>query len=68
MKDYEGKAYDFMFLRLNDIMIKQRWFENKKWEDFGGRWFGKLQYQHDLFCEQLKNPWFKFLGWKLEAK
>jgi hypothetical protein len=64
MRDWEGKAYDFIILWSNFI-FRQRWFDYSRWGDFDGTWLPKGWYNVENLLEQLRNPWYKFFWWRI---
>jgi hypothetical protein len=63
MKDWFGKAYDYIVQTLGNLIIKQKWTDYKKWTDFTeGRWITPEILKEAI---QYSNPPYKFFVWWL---
>ena len=65
MKDWLGRAWDFVVQGIGGLIVRQRWTDYKQWTDFGGSWLSKTDYQSVDLIEELKNPPYKFFWWWL---
>ncbi len=41
MRDWIGKAWDFLIQAVGGLVVIQRWTDYKQWTDFGGSWLSK---------------------------
>jgi hypothetical protein len=65
MKDWLGKAWDFVVQSIGNLIVKQRWSDYKQWTDFGGSWLAKIDYKLINLNEKIRNPSYKFFWWWL---
>jgi hypothetical protein len=65
MKDWLGKAWDFLMQGLGSLVVRQRWTDYKQWGDFEGSWLPKVEYKSVDLKEEIKNPNYKFFWWWL---
>jgi len=63
MKEWLGKAYDYLYIKSGGFGIPNRWTKYKSWQDFMyGRWFPVPELE---LLESWSDPEHKFLWWKL---
>jgi len=61
MKDWFGKAYDYLAQTLGSLIIKQKWTDYKKWTDFyNGKWCSPEMFET---IEGYEEPQYKFFWW-----
>jgi len=65
MRDWFGRAWDFVVKSIGGLAINQRWVDYKRWTDFGGSWFPKAYYQLAGHDERFRKPLHKFFWWWL---
>jgi len=65
MRDWLGKAWDFLIQGVGGLIVKQRWTDYKRWTDFGGSWLFKAEYRWVVVNEEIRNPNYKFFWWWL---
>jgi hypothetical protein len=65
MKDWLGKAWDFLIQGVGSLIVRQKWTDYKQWTDFGGFWLFKAEYRWVVSNERIQNPSYKFFWWWL---
>jgi hypothetical protein len=65
MRDWLGRAWDFLMQTAGSLIARQRWTDYKRWTDFGGSWLPKVEYKLVDLNEGIKNPSYKFFWWWL---
>jgi hypothetical protein len=65
MRDWLGKAWDFLMQTVGSLIVEQRWTDYKRWTDFGGSWLPKVEYKSVELNKEIKNPSYKFFWWWL---
>jgi hypothetical protein len=65
MKDWLGKAWDFVVQSIGGLIARQRWTDYKQWSDFGGSWLSKVEYSTANLVKEFRNPSYKFFWWWL---
>jgi hypothetical protein len=65
MKDWLGRAWDFVVQSLGGQIARQRWTDYKQWTDFSGSWLAKVEYKSIDLNEEIRNPSYKFFWWWL---
>ena len=65
MRDWFGRAWDFVVKSIGGLAINQRWVDYKRWTDFGGSWLPKAGYQLAGYDERFRKPSHKFFWWWL---
>jgi len=63
MKDWFGKAYDYLVQTLGSLIIRQRWTDYKRWTDFtDNKWITPEILKEVI---QYSNPPYRFFNWWL---
>jgi len=63
MKDWFGKAYDYLVQSLGNLIVPQKWTDYKKWTDFSdGKW---ITLETLRTIGNYANPSYKFFWWYL---
>jgi hypothetical protein len=65
MRDWLGRAWDFVVQSVGNLIVRQKWKDYKRWSDFGGSWLAKVDYKSVDLNEEIKNPKYKFFWWWL---
>ena len=65
MRDWFGRAWDFIIQSVGSLIVRQRWTDYKRWTDFGGWWLSKAEYKWVVLNEKIQNPNYKFFWWWL---